>query len=332
MVVPVQQGLVSRRDADGSAPPRRVRAREWEGHLTDSIEGNKLQRTEGVLNDALLDYERAHSGSEGSQPGPSPGNLEDVLGEKSLGEFIRRLWRNFERSRSESKWQETAECFARLKYEIGREWDGFEKTLDVSDAEERICRLSHDAYEECNALRATIIDGGLLAKLDDESVSEMGKAFAEWNRGLMAMQQERAQGVVKKRLGKVTKLLCNMRKQLGSTSNVRGLPMNQTTTREEKIADHTKVLGENLPEGLATLMAHMHEDSLPSLGDESVFIAKWMESLGYKGDVGQLVKTISSQRENPMGWIKSVLLEDIGMCNNDQNTNTSNRTRSPDPA
>lgn len=109
--------------------------------------------------------------------------------------------------------------------------------------------------------------------------------------------------------------------------------MDQPTTSEEKIANHTKFLGENLPEGLATVMAHMHEDSLPSLGDESVFIAKWMESLGYKGDVGQLVKTISSQREDPMGWIKSVLLEDIGMCNNDeQNTTTSNRTRSPDPA
>ena len=315
-------------------PPGRVRSREeWEGHVTDSIEGNKLQRTEGGLNDALLDHERAHSGSEGSQPGPSPGKLEDVLGENSLGEFNRRLWRNFEKSRSESKWHESAGCFARLKYEIGREWNDFEKTLDVSDAEERFCRLSHDAYEECDALRATIIDGGLLAKLDDESVSEMAKAFAEWNLGLMAMQQERAQGVVKKRFGKVTKLVCNMRKQLGSTKNVRGLPMDQPTTSEEKIANHTKFLGENLPEVLATVMAHMHEDSLPSLGDESVFIAKWMESLGYKGDVGQLVKTISSQREDPMGWIKSVLLEDIGMCNNDeQNTTTSNRTRSPDPA
>ena len=73
-------------------PPGRVRSREeWEGHVTDSIEGNKLQRTKGGLNDALLDHEHAHSGSEGSQPGPSPGKLEDVLGENSLGEFNRRL-------------------------------------------------------------------------------------------------------------------------------------------------------------------------------------------------------------------------------------------------
>ena len=143
------------------------------------------------------------------------------------------------------------------------------------------------------------------------SAKNLLKVFADMNRALVSMQEERKPEVVTKNLTKATNVLYDIRAQLGEDRVVSQLPMREMA-KEERVASFRRTLSENLPSDLSNLLVQMHDDALPSLKDDAVFIGKWFEGLGYKGDVRELVsqlRELQEKKENPTTFMRSILCQ-----------------------
>lgn len=177
--------------------------------------------------------------------------------------------------------------------------------------EEYACRLSHDAYEEYASLRELLVGGELLSKLDGASVTKLVHVFADMNSALVSMQKHRTPEDVKRKLTKTTKVLHDIRRQIGHGEGARpvgGLPMPQMTF-EESAAQYKKALMENLSEEYADMLINMHEDALPDCRlDGPLVLSKWIEGLGCDGNALAKVKSIlSEQPQSEVQWAKDLL-------------------------
>ena len=243
--------------------------------------------------------------SEASEPSSSRKveNFEDGKGE--LSDFEEKIWKLFEHCASEQ-----------MQEYLSLGWESFPKTLKASE-EEDCCRLSHDAYEEYLCLRNLLVESESLIKIDDKSVSNLLKVVADMNGALTSMQEQRNPELVKKKLTKAANVLYDIRAQLGEDGIVSQLPMRKMT-KEEKVASYRKTLSEHLPSDLSNLLVQMHDDALPSLKDDALFIGKWFEGLGYKGDFRELVsqlRELQEKKKNPTAVIRSILCQ-IGLFSN----------------
>ena len=204
--------------------------------------------------------------SEASEPSSSR-KVETFEDGGEPSDFEEKIWSHFAHS-----------CSEELREYLAMGWESFPKTFKASE-EEDCCRPSHDAYEEYLCLQNLLVESGGLEKIDDKSASNLLKVFADMNRALVSMQEQRKPEVVTKNLTKATNVLYDIRAQLGEDREVSQLPMREMA-KEERVASFRRTLSENLPSDLSNLLVQMHDDALPSLKDDAVFIGKWFEGLG----------------------------------------------------
>ena len=236
--------------------------------------------------------------SEASEPSSSR-KVETFEDGGEPSDFEEKIWNLFAHCGSEE-----------LREYLAMGWESFPKTFMASE-EEDCCRPSHDAYEEYLCLRNLLVESEGLEKIDDKSASKMLKVFADMNRALISMQEQRKPELVAKNLTKATNVLYDIRAQLGEDRVVSQLPMRKMA-KEERVASFRRTLSENLPSDLSNLLVQMHDDALPSLKDDAVFIGKWFEGLGYKGDVRELVsqlQELQEKKENPTTFMRSILCQ-----------------------